>query len=403
MKTNRWIYAIVGVVVLVFAGLIYAWSVLAAPLAAYFTEWSSAQLSMTFTICMSAFCIGGLVGGLTNGKWDIKYNVWVSAILFLVGFVMASKATSLAMLYIGYGVLCGLGSGLAYNAVMSTMTKWFPDKPGLISGILLMGFGIGAFIIGKVYQAVTPSGVGVDAWRDSFFVFGIILFAVLAIGGFFFQKPGADFKVPAAKKKVAAVQIEGIEATPGVMLRRPAFWCCFFWAVCMCMAALALISQATAIAVSVSPQTAAGTIATAVGMISVFNGVGRVLFGMLFDRVGLKKTMYCIDGTFLAAVVFLLMAMFTKQFVILVVGFALIGMSYGGCPTMGSTFISSFYGTKNYPVNFSLNNCNLLLASFGSTIAGALYDASGSYMSTMFLLLGAVLVGTVLSLCIKRP
>ena len=186
MKTNRWIYAIVGVVVLVFAGLIYAWSVLAAPLASYFTEWSSAQLSMTFTICMSAFCIGGLVGGLTNGKWDIKYNVWVSAILFLVGFVMASKATSLAMLYIGYGVLCGLGSGLAYNAVMSTMTKWFPDKPGLISGILLMGFGIGAFIIGICENII--KALGYTTFSDAFTFALLIVILLFKPTGLFGEK-----------------------------------------------------------------------------------------------------------------------------------------------------------------------------------------------------------------------
>ncbi len=403
MKTNRWIYAVVGVVVLLFAGLIYAWSVLASPLAAYFTEWSSAQLSLTFTICMSAFCLGGLAGGLTSGRWDVKYNVWAAALLFLAGFVLASKANSLAMLYLGYGVLCGFGSGLAYNAVMSTMTKWFPDKPGLISGILLMGFGIGAFLIGKVYQAVTPSGVGVDAWRDSFFAFGVILFVVLAVGGFFFKKPGADFAVPVAKKKMTAPREEGIEATPDQVLCRPSFWCGFFWAVFLCMAALALISQATAIAVSISPETPAGTIATVVGMISVFNGVGRVLFGSLFDRAGRKVTMYCIDGAFLAAVAVLLAALLTKQFVLLAVGFALIGTAYGGCPTMSSAFISAFYGAKHYPVNFSLMNCNLLLASFGSTIAGALYDASGSFLSTMVMLLGTVTLGTILSLCIKRP
>ena len=68
MKTKRWIYAVIGTIVLVFAGLIYAWSVLAAPLASYFAEWSAAQLSLTFTICMSFFCLGGLAGGLTVGR-----------------------------------------------------------------------------------------------------------------------------------------------------------------------------------------------------------------------------------------------------------------------------------------------------------------------------------------------
>lgn len=156
LKLNRWIYAAVGVIVLLFAGLVYAWSVLASPIAAEFTQWSQAQLSLTFTICMTLFCLGGFVGGLLSGKINVKINVWAAAVLFFIGFFVASRATSLTGLYIGYGVFAGFASGLAYNAVMSTMSKWFPDKQGLISGILLMGFGLGSFIIGKVYQAYTP-------------------------------------------------------------------------------------------------------------------------------------------------------------------------------------------------------------------------------------------------------
>ena len=75
------------------------------------------------------------------------------------------------------------------------MSKWFPDKQGLISGILLMGFG--SFIIGKIYQAYTPTEIG--GWRTSFMIFGVILLIVLAIGGFFFVKPADDFVVKADK------------------------------------------------------------------------------------------------------------------------------------------------------------------------------------------------------------
>ncbi|MGM9534117.1 MAG: MFS transporter, partial [Intestinibacter sp.] len=180
---NRWIYAVVGVIVLLFAGLIYAWSVLVTPISQEFTNWSNTSLSLTFTICMIFFCLGGLIGGLLQKKIDVKINVWLAAVLFLIGFFISSKAQSIATLYVGYGVLAGFASGLAYNSVMSTMSKWFLDKQGLISGILLMGFGLGSFIIGKIYQAYTPTDIG--GWRTSFMIFGIILVIVLGIGGFF--------------------------------------------------------------------------------------------------------------------------------------------------------------------------------------------------------------------------
>ena len=162
-QLNRRVYAIVGVIVLLFAGLVYAWSVLSTPIAAEFTGWTKAQLSLTFTLVMILFCIGSLLCGLLAGKLSAKNAVRLGAVLFLAGFYIASRCQTPLTLYLGFGVLCGLGSGLSYNAVMSTMVKWFPDKPGLISGVLLMGFGGGSFLIGKLYQAWTPAAAGAPA------------------------------------------------------------------------------------------------------------------------------------------------------------------------------------------------------------------------------------------------
>lgn len=403
LKLNRWIYAAVGVIVLLFAGLVYAWSVLASPIAAEFTQWSQAQLSLTFTICMTLFCLGGFVGGLLSGKINVKINVWAAAVLFFIGFFAASRATSLTGLYIGYGVFAGFASGLAYNAVMSTMSKWFPDKQGLISGILLMGFGLGSFIIGKVYQAYTPAEIG--GWRTSFFIFGIILLIVLAIGGFFFVKPGNDFVPPAPSKiKEKKNTEQGIDVNAAVMLKRPSFWLFFIWAILLSAAGLALIAQATGVATQVSKGSVdGGTIATVVGLISVFNGLGRVLFGGLFDRFGRKMTMMLVNVAFFISVCIVIASILLESFPILVVGFICCGLSYGGITPTNSAFVNSFYGATHYPVNFSMVNLNLIFASFGGTIAGMLYDASGSYLSTFILLLVAIAAGTVCSCLIRKP
>ena len=368
-----------------------------------FTQWSQAQLSLTFTICMTLFCLGGFVGGLLSGKINVKINVWAAAVLFFIGFFVASRATSLTGLYIGYGVFAGFASGLAYNAVMSTMSKWFPDKQGLISGILLMGFGLGKFIIGKVYQAYTPAEIG--GWRTSFFIFGIILLIVLAIGGFFFVKPGNDFVPPAPSKiKEKKNTEQGIDVNAAVMLKRPSFWLFFIWAILLSAAGLALIAQATGVATQVSKGSVdGGTIATVVGLISVFNGLGRVLFGGLFDRFGRKMTMMLVNVAFFISVCIVIASILLESFPILVVGFICCGLSYGGITPTNSAFVNSFYGATHYPVNFSMVNLNLIFASFGGTIAGMLYDASGSYLSTFILLLVAIAAGTVCSCLIRKP
>lgn len=125
-QLNRWVYAIVGVIVLLFAGLVYAWSVLSTPIGAEFTGWTKAQLSLTFTLVMILFCIGSLLCGLLAGRLSAKNAVRLGAVLFLAGFFIASRCQSPLTLYLGFGVLCGLGSGLSYNAVMSTMVRLVP-------------------------------------------------------------------------------------------------------------------------------------------------------------------------------------------------------------------------------------------------------------------------------------
>lgn len=396
---NRWVYAIVGVIVLLFAGLVYAWSVLSTPIAAEFADWSKAQLSMTFTIVMIMFCIGSLLCGLLTGKLSAKMAVRIGAVLFLLGFFLASRTQSLAMLYIGFGVLCGLSSGLCYNAVMSTMVRWFPDRPGLISGVLLMGFGGGSFIIGKLYQAWTPVEIG--GWRASFLVMGIIIFVVLAICSLFFVAPGADFVAPAAKNSKAAVKIAGKEYKPLEMVKKPSFWLYYVWAIALSAAGLALISQASGVVWEASASQTAGAVATIVGLISICNALGRVLFGGMYDKYGRSLSMQLVNILFIITSGVLILALAAKSVVVVIIGFILGGLAYSGITPTNSAFCRAYFGPVNYPVNFSLINSNLIFASFGSTVSGALFDASGSYNVTFFLIIGLAVVGILCSLAIS--
>ena len=397
-QLNRWVYAIVGVIVLLFAGLVYAWSVLSTPIAAEFTGWTKAQLSLTFTLVMILFCIGSLLCGLLAGKLSAKNAVRVSAVLFLAGFFIASRCQSPITLYLGFGLLCGLASGLAYNGVMSTMVKWFPDKPGLISGVLLMGFGGGSFLIGKLYQAWTPAGIG--GWRTSFVVLGIICCVVLAVCSFFFVAPGADFTAPAGKGgRAVAAPREDIK--PAVMLKRPAFWLYYVWAIAVSAAGLALISQASGVVWEASADQTAASVATIVGLISICNAVGRVLFGGMYDKFGRSLSMQLVNGLFILTSVVLLLAMSSRSVVVVIIGFVIGGLAYSGVTPTNSAFCRAYFGPTSYPVNFPLINSNLIFASFGSTISGALYDASGSYSSTFFLIIGLAVAGVLCSLAIS--
>ena len=401
-KLNRWVYAVVGVIVLLMAGLVYAWSVMSKSIGASRPDWTKAQLSLTFTLVMAFFCVGCLLAGIFAKKVSPKIYVLLSGVLFLVGFLIAGlTGTSPAMLYVGFGVLCGLGAGFAYNAVMSTMSAWFPDKQGLISGILLMGFGLSAFIVGKVFAAVTPTD-GSDAWQSTFKVLGIIIVIVMVICSFFFVKPGADFKPPVAAKKKETRE-PACDINTGAMVKKPAFWLYYIWAILISAAGLALVAQATGIATQVGTTVSDGSIATVVGLISICNGLGRVVFGALFDKKGYKLTMILDMIVFVVACAILILALVSGQFAFIVIGFIVGGFAYGGVTPTNSAIISDFFGRTYYSLNFSLINTNLLIASFASTVAGKLYDASGSYMSTIYMMLGVTIVGFLVFLCIRRP
>lgn len=400
-QPNRWLYAVVGVIVLIFAGLVYAWTVLQAPIAAMYPSWTKSQMSLTFTITMGAFCIGGFLAGKAQKSFSCRMLVWLSAALFLAGFLLASKAESLLMLYLGFGILAGAASGISYNAVMSSVSAWFPDKPGLVSGLLLMGFGMSSFLVGKIYTAVTPSD-GSAAWRTSFLVFGILLCVVMLLAGFFVKKPDSSFAPPAkAQGKAKAASFE--EVSTGEMLRRGTFWRFILWATFLTVAGLAIISQGTPMALEACPELAMSSVATIVGLISVCNGIGRILFGGLYDKLGHRKTMLFGGALFLAAMLLLLAALKSHSEFVLIIAYITTGLAYGCVTPTNSAFVGQFFGRENYPSNFSIVNMNILVASFGSTAAGAVYDKTQSYTAIIFIVIALIVVGTLMSCTIKAP
>ena len=375
-----------------------------------YPEWTKAQISLTFTLVMFCFCIGGFLGGVLSKRikpWIILVG---SAILFILGFFIASRATSLIVLYIGFGVLAGFGSGFSYNAVMTFVGKWFPDRQGLISGILLMGFGIGAFLIGKVYTALTPSDGG-PAWRTSFLVLGILTAAIVALSAFFIYAPPAGWQAPAPKKPNAKKPVQSYEEINTItMFKRPSFWLFFIWATFFSAAGLMFVSQGTPMAmeamqITSSNATAAqmSSIATIVGFISIFNGVGRIIFGYLFDKIGRFMTMLLDGIVFVVAMLLIIWALKSHSTPVLVIAYIVSGLGYGCVTPTNSAFASLFFGMKNYPVNLPIINMNLLVASFGSTIAGAIYDSTGSYVSVIIMVIALLVVGSVLSCLIRKP
>lgn len=397
-KRNRWFYALVGVILMLFAGMIYAWSVLSIPIAEEFSQWSKAQLSLTFSIVMILFCAGGVIGGLLSSKLNQKLYIWTAALLFILGFTIAAHTQSPFILYLGFGVICGFASGITYNAVLGSITRWFPDRQGLTSGILLMGFGFSSFLIGKLFQIYTPDKIG--AWRNSFQVIGIVTAVVLLVLGFFLEKPDPrteEQMQSLCKQNKVSVKSSKHEVKTLDMVKNPSFLLFYVWTVLLAMAGLALMSQASGMAMEIADGRSGGTIATVVGLISIFNGAGRVFYGSLFDKIGRKKTMRIAAAVYFLTGMILIAAFLTKSFLLLILGFCLGGLAYGSGTPISAAFTLAYFGVKHYQLNISVVNTNLLLASFGSTLAGMIYDQTQSYLSIYFLMGILAVMAAVLS------
>ena len=399
---NRWVRAIVGVIILLMAGLIYSWTVMSKTIGAS-RDWSASQLSLTFTIVMAFFCLGSLLGGIFSKKIKPRIYILASGVFFFFGFLIASfTGDSPALLYIGFGVLCGLGAGFAYNGVMGSISPWFPDKQGLISGVLLMGFGFSSFIIGKVFAAVAPSD-GTDTWKSVYLVMGIVIVILMIICSFFVARPDADYVAPAASNPKKVVREPASEMKTVQMLKQPTFWLFYVWAIMVSAAGLALVGQASGIASQVGTTVSDGNIATVVGLISIVNGVSRIIYGALYDKIGYKLTMLLDMISFIVTAVILILALTTNSFVLIIIGFICGGFAYGGVTPMQSALISDFYGRTYYSTNFSVVVTNLMIGSFASTVAGNLYDASQSYMSTIYMMIIVTVVSFIVFLGIRRP
>ena len=190
---NRWFYVVIGIVLFLFLGLLYAWSLFIVPLEKEF-GWTRTQTSLIFTISIIFFCLGGIAGGFITGRKSPGFTILISAVLLLCGFAASSQIKSLTAIYVTYGVISGFGIGLSYNAVISTVTRWFPEKPGVISGFLLMGFGLSGMLLGSTASSLIKT-IG---WRETFLLLGVAFGIIVFIGSRLLKLPPSDYVFPSA-------------------------------------------------------------------------------------------------------------------------------------------------------------------------------------------------------------
>jgi OFA family oxalate/formate antiporter-like MFS transporter len=313
--------------------------------------------------------------------------------------VMIHSTGNYFQLYMSYGMLGGLGIGMAYVTVISTINAWFPDKRGFCSGALLTGFGLSLLIIGRFANIMGRSeAIG---WRSTYVAIAIALSVVLLIAAIFIKPPPPGTVFPeskAAKKARSADEIR--DYTAPEMVKRPSFILIFIYITLLAASGSAAISFARDIIMDIGATE--GFAVTAVGLLGIFNGVGRLTCGWLFDTLGVRKTQFISSTIAVLAPLTVVGAISMGSVFLGFLGLCLCGFSFGFAPTTTNVLAAEFYGPKNFPLNYSILNLVLIPAAFAATLAGVIKASTGGFITTFIILVACTIVGFFINLGIKK-
>ncbi len=386
----RRIMLLADLLLLLLAGILYGWSVFVAPLEAEF-GWVRSQTSLTYTIAVGANTLAGVGAAYLSKRLPRRKIVRIAAVCAFCGMLLASFTTSRWQLYLGYGVLFGAAAGMVYNSVLSTVVGWFPNIPTTISGFLLMSYGFSAAIFGPL------SNLGIErfGWRVTFRALGMIALVIFAVCAQAVRHPTQEetalLPQPAQAKHVQA----GQSLTPKQMLRQASFWLYACWTILMASVGMALSGHASPIAQSLNYTAAAA--AMFAGLVSVCNGAGRLVFGAVYDRLGMK-TLLVVPVMCIAGSALLMLACSAQISALLIPAFLLLGLSFGASPVCSTGFIKSTFGPEHYGMNLGLANLAVLVSAYvGPYVSGVLFERSG-YSAVYLMMLGLAVGGGMMAI-----
>jgi MFS family permease len=420
MLRNRWIIAVAGTMAMACLGTVYSWSVFTQPLIASF-GWSNTTTTWTFALAVFSLGVGCVVGGRWQDRSGPRVVAVTGLVLWGIGNVLAGLGTSHLgawWIYLTYGIIGGFGNGLGYITPVATVTKWFPDRRGLGSGMVVMGFGLGAFFYNNVIKSVPSflsasreaaqivaagpgSGVlsptGVSAVMNAFVVSGIVFAVLGGVCATAMRNPPADYSRPGA---VAAAAAAGRQYAPADAMRTPQFWMLWLMLFLNVTAGILFISNAVPIMRELTgarPATALGIY----GFIALFNGLGRFFWGSVSDRIGRNLAFVLIYGS--QVVIFFLVGAIHALALVSIL-FAIVLLDYGGGFGTMPSFTADYFGTRSMGVVYGW----ILLAWGVGGVVGPIFvafvkDHTGSFAGALPYIGFMLLVATLLPILARRP
>ena len=399
---NRWLIALAGIVMQICLGTVYGWSVFTKPLMAAH-NWSNSDVTLTFTIAIGCLAISSAVGGYILDTKGARIVATIGGLLFGLGTLITGfgdQIGSLTVIYLGYGLICGLGLGFGYITPIATLVKWFPDKRGLITGLAVMGFGLGSLML----TILSPGMIASMGTAMTFYIFGgIFLVAVTAAAQLMIEPPTgyvpAGWSPPIGSKTADGMTLgEAVSSKYFYLL-----WAMLFLNI---TAGIALISQASPMAQELMSNTMsaadkakqAGVI---LGIFAIINGIGRLFWASASDKIGRRTVFFILFSTQAVAFYFLSS---TKDMMAFTIICCYIYACYGGGFATMPAYAADIFGTKYVGRIYGW-----MLTAWGAagimgpTLFASIRQASGNYSEALTITAVALAIALVLPLLAAPP
>jgi len=387
MKTKQGLYVVLSAIAIqLTVGIAYIWSVFQTGIANSVFGGDNAAAGLAYSLLLAMLAIGSVVGGKLAAKFSTRVVVFAGGIVLGAGFFLASFATADYpwVLWLTYGVMGGLGMGFTYSTTIACAQKWYPHKKGLVTGIVVSAIGIGGVIFTPVVEKLIEifGGTGEMGRRGgegaAFMVLSAVFLVVCCVGSLFMKNPPEGHAAATAGAANGAAKTPAKSYTTSEMLKSPKFYLAAFTLLLACMGGLMMIGFAKPIAFAKGLQS---TASVGVLAISLFNSLGRMIWGMVSDKLGRTNTiLVLLSGS---AVLSLLVNAADGYLIYALI--ALIGFFYGGIIGTFPSLTADLFGPKHMATNYGF-----VLLGFGagaiisSQIAGYYKNVAEKDIKLMF-------------------
>lgn len=407
ISKRRWLVLLFACLTNLCLGSVYAWSVFAAPMAEYLgtitgTGITTADLAIVYTVANSVGPITMISGGWINDRFGPKKVILTGGVMFGCGMILAGLSTSVGMLMVTYGLLGGLGLGMAYGCTISCCVKFFPDKRGLIGGLTTAAYGFSSVLLPPVINLLVEK-VQV---KMAFILVGITFLVIISVSSLFmFSCP--DGFVPEgwkAPEKQAGGQKEK-DKDWKEMLKSPIFYLMILLLMSGAFSGMMIISQASAVGMEMIGLSVAAA-GIAVSVLALFNSFGRILAGFLSDKIGRVQTLTL--ACFLSVGGNVLLYLCGKgDLILFYIGISIVGICFGAFMGVFPGFTADQFGAAHNSVNYGIMFIGFAMAGyFGPTIMKNVYYKNGFYTQAFLIAAGLSVAGIILTvlyrMCKKR-